>query len=51
MKQYFLIINVPDCFEANTNRVEVNIKGMPEGKYIPAEFGEFNLSDDKKEEA
>ena len=46
MKQIGLIISVPDCFEPETNKIEISIKGMPKGKYIEAELFEFIMEKD-----
>lgn len=46
MKKIALIVDVPDCFEPNTNRIEITIKGIPNGKAISAEVLELNFGED-----
>lgn len=36
MKRFFLIIETPDCFQPNTDTVEIHLKGAPAESYIKA---------------
>lgn len=37
MKYLLLAIAVPDCFEMEGETMQINVKGMPQGKYITAQ--------------
>lgn len=37
MKYLLLAIAVPDCFEMKGETMQINIKGMPQGKYTTAQ--------------
>ena len=36
MKRFFLIIETPDCYQPNTDTVEIHLKGAPAESYIKA---------------
>ena len=38
MKKLIMAISVPECFKPNTQKIDIHLKGTPEGKYQTAEI-------------
>ena len=45
MKRLFLLIETPDCFQPNTDTVEIHLKGAPENSYITAQIIDPRFTD------